>query len=547
MLSAFAAVALLSGCQMSSKNSPESSMTLMERYHSGESLIGDTTPPSQRNAVPAAENNTQEALTEKQREARKHLTRGLQLEQQEQGELAFEQYSLAARLDPGLTEARYKRGRQFLRQGMTVQALGEFTVVTEQSPAYAPGHMALGRVYFSNGLYPEAEKHILTALSHDPKLGEAFELLGILRNHDRRYHEALEAFSAALALSPRTTRIYNNMGLTLSMAGRDAEAIEAFRTAIRKGEASPRTYNNLALALCRLGRYGEAVEAFTAASDEATAWNNLGYFLFLDGQPEQAIPALRRAIELKPVFYVRAAENLKRARLAARFADAQSSGTFGSTPEAPSASEQPPLFVAPTSHSASIPARTLHSPSRAPIRPAAFTADVLQPVSTASAPLQKAVTNPNGQKVKMAKQADKNNIQPASASRAPQKTYALHHSSFRTEKHAQKVAEGLRAKGLSAFTIAVTLPSTEQWHRIAFGNYSTTAAARAARDEIRSQFPNIRELQTLRIIRVTPAPSATPPGAIHQRPAEETAPLSRQTVSVPVTMPTPRTVSAGGI
>jgi Tfp pilus assembly protein PilF len=43
------------------------------------------------------------------------------------------------------------------------------------------------------------------------------------------------------------------------------------------------------------------------------ALNNVGYFLILQGKPDEAIPYLQQAIDKKPSYYKLANENLSRA------------------------------------------------------------------------------------------------------------------------------------------------------------------------------------------------------------------------------------------
>jgi tetratricopeptide (TPR) repeat protein len=65
-----------------------------------------------------------------------------------------------------------------------------------------------------------------------------------------------------------------------------------------------------------LGRYGDALEAFRKGGGEAAAYNNIGYIYMTDGKYEEAIKTLEKAIEIRPSFYVKANENLKKAKAA---------------------------------------------------------------------------------------------------------------------------------------------------------------------------------------------------------------------------------------
>lgn len=47
--------------------------------------------------------------------------------------------------------------------------------------------------------------------------------------------------------------------------------------------------------------------------DAPEALNNVGYFLIIQGRPDEAIPYLQQAIDKKPSYYKIANENLNRA------------------------------------------------------------------------------------------------------------------------------------------------------------------------------------------------------------------------------------------
>ena len=70
------------------------------------------------------------------------------------------------------------------------------------------------------------------------------------------------------------------------------------------------------MALSKLGRYQEALEAFRKGGNEAQAYNNLGCIYLEEGKFEKAITCFEKAIKINPAFYLRASENLKKARIA---------------------------------------------------------------------------------------------------------------------------------------------------------------------------------------------------------------------------------------
>lgn len=533
--------ALAGGCTTGKDKT--ASLSLMERFHSGHSLIGEdkelTGTQEDRN------------LTKEQAEARQCLMRGLSYAAQGRQELAFEQYSRAAALDPGLTQARFRRGMVLLEKQLPAPALEEFTAVMEQDPNYAPGFAAAGKVYFMNGLYPEARKLFEKALALDASLLEAYDHLGAIHNYNKEYQNALATFRTALDKHPDAVYLFNNVGLAHSMLGQDTEAVEAFRKAIMLGAPSSKAYNNMGLALCRMGRYREALEAFRAAGGEAAAWNNLGYFFFLDGQYPRAITSFEKAIELEPTYYQRAAENLKRARLAAQFAQGTESAPArhsAADPHGDVLGPRTPGVVAP-SHGTQpdmggeqdfAPVPAVYSPVSSaaqpvhvfalqpPAQPAvqsvptrAESAAASSPAAT-SAPLREkdlqetagpgTRSGQDGRKEQAAASAADKTESPATPAAAPGNTaYALHVSSFRQHDIAEQQARLLREHGADARVQSVSLPDKGDWHRVVTGRYATLEEARHALAEYVEQNGN-RETG-VRIVRDTataaPAPRNT--------------------------------------
>jgi tetratricopeptide (TPR) repeat protein len=109
--------------------------------------------------------------------------------------------------------------------------------------------------------------------------------------------------------------LYNNLGLSYSLTGDYEEAIKTFKEALRNTTAHPKIYNNLGLVLSKVGRYQLALEAFRKGGDEAQALNNIGCIYLQRGERVKAIRAFEKAIESKPTYYIKAGENLKKAKM----------------------------------------------------------------------------------------------------------------------------------------------------------------------------------------------------------------------------------------
>ena len=68
------------------------------------------------------------------------------------------------------------------------------------------------------------------------------------------------------------------------------------------------------MALAWQGRYDASAAAITSVLGAAKANNNVGYIAMLKGDYGQAISRFKKALALSPRFYVRADQNLQRAK-----------------------------------------------------------------------------------------------------------------------------------------------------------------------------------------------------------------------------------------
>ncbi|QJB55243.1 SPOR domain-containing protein [Pseudodesulfovibrio sp. zrk46] len=364
-------------------------------------------------------------------------------------EMAFVHMNKALELEPENLDIRVKKGDLLVRKGLDEQALAEFINALEADPDHAIANGSAGAVYFRAGLYKEARLHLEKSIKLNPMLWKSHNYLGILNDKDGNYKEAADNFATAIDLNQNgdTSEIYNNLGVVHIAQKQYGLAVDAFRRALKNGGVSARTYNNLGLALTRLGRLEEALESFKYAGGESKANNNLGYVLLSDDKPDKAIPYFERAIELSPNFYVMAAENLKRARLAARFQQASNvvdNNQAGSTPN--------PLLR-----------RTFPKAEQNPGGPAASPA----PAGPPSGDIQKI------------------SLPPVSGHDIEQSvTYGLHVSSWRDHKWAFNHCEQLRKQGYTTWINQVDLKDKGIWYRVLVGKFASIRDAQQARPDV---------------------------------------------------------------
>lgn len=462
---------LLGGCAPKEIEG-DSSLSLMDRYHSGKPLM----PGDDESSVPE----------DAKAEARQHLMRGLNFLSQNKEELAFEQFSRAAALDNQLTQARFQRGLLLHRRGLQQDALTDMEAVLALEPAHAQASEVSGAIYFKAGLMDEAVEMFHQAIILNPRLTNSYAFIAAIHNYRKEHGLALQTLESALALHPDSGMLHNNMGMTLSMMQRDTEAVNHYRMAVRLGAPAQKIWNNMGLALCRLNKLDEALIAFRNAGSEASAHNNVGYYLFLQGRYSEAVIFLEKAIALEPRYYARAAENLKRAKLAARFESKPASPASG-TPIIPlqprSAIEaiQPASFSA---HSAAVAVTDIPRLSQG-ARYMGVTGNIAQTVhaeamQNASAVPARHIAADNSHSAFAI--SGRTNSDPKavvnSLPERPQKTvWSVHESSWKSVQKAEARAGQLCEQGFNARMTKAVTKSIGTWYRVVIGSHATLAEA----------------------------------------------------------------------
>lgn len=227
--------------------------------------------------------------------------------------MAFVYYDKAVKMDPLRHGVYYKRGMLLISRGLLDAASAEFDQILKTAPDYALAHEGKGRIALIRGDLDESRKQFRRALELKEDLWQAYSFLGIIADRKKEYGEAQRHYQKAISYNPRSASLFNNLGMSYAMDGHDEKALRSYQLAAELDPENRKVYRNMAVVLGKLGRYEEALEAFQLSGDEASAYNNLGYIHMVQGDYLQAVTAFRKAIELKPVFYVKAKENLDQA------------------------------------------------------------------------------------------------------------------------------------------------------------------------------------------------------------------------------------------
>ena len=235
--------------------------------------------------------------------------------------LAFLQYERSLQINPDNLRVKYKKGLTLLLGNKNTEAIEQFKYILKYDNGYALAFEGLGRAFYQEKKFSEAEINFRKAIELNPKLWRSHNFLGNIYDYQKEYEMGVIEYKFALDIKPNSGSLYNNLGVSYSLAGKYKKAISAFEKAIAVRYTKSKVYNNLGVALSNLERYSEALEAFKKGGGEARAYNNLGCIYLNHGMFKEAIRCFEKAIEIDPIFYAKANENLRRAENKQRHQD----------------------------------------------------------------------------------------------------------------------------------------------------------------------------------------------------------------------------------
>lgn len=229
--------------------------------------------------------------------------------------MSLVQYQKALQTEPESIALHTKLGLLFLSKSLNGEAKKEFSLVLTKDPQNGTAHEGIGRTLLAEGDLAGAERSFQQALLYNPKLWHSHMLLGVIYDRQKQFDAAISQYSAALVLKPGSGMLMNNLAMSHYSKGEYQKAEETLNTAVQQ-EPSTKCWNNLGLVLGKLGKYDQAFEAFKNGSDEAGAYNNIGMIYMSEGKYKDALQAFQKAFALKPQYYSKAQENIKKAEAA---------------------------------------------------------------------------------------------------------------------------------------------------------------------------------------------------------------------------------------
>ena len=151
-------------------------------------------------------------------------------------------------------------GREYLLESRYSEAISELSLAASLDPKLTEAHNLLGVAYDKKGFGDRAKESFERAVKMEED-ADTLNNLGFSLYQNGNYRAAVDRLKRAAKLSPSDERILNNLGLAYCRLGKIDEAYKAFTRA-----TGPLTGNlNTAKMLERFGREDDAIHYYEAA------------------------------------------------------------------------------------------------------------------------------------------------------------------------------------------------------------------------------------------------------------------------------------------
>ncbi|WP_057830556.1 tetratricopeptide repeat protein [Colwellia sp. TT2012] len=154
----------------------------------------------------------------------------------------------------------------------------------------------------------------LLELDQDSPLS-AYNVYAVLNDLDSQHEYAREIFKLLLTISDDLSLIHTNLGYSYYLTHHYVLAEKHYKEALNANPAFERAKLNLGLIYVRTGQYNKSIQLFKQVMTTAEAYNDIGYFLLLDGRYQEAKYFLQHAIDLSLTYYKKSHINLENVQL----------------------------------------------------------------------------------------------------------------------------------------------------------------------------------------------------------------------------------------
>ncbi|KAL3532122.1 hypothetical protein ACH5RR_005643 [Cinchona calisaya] len=189
-----------------------------------------------------------------------HIGKGICLQMQNMGRLAFESFTEAIRLDPQNSCALTHCGILYKEESRLVEAAESYQKALRADPSYKPAAECLAIVLTDLGTSlklagntQEGIQKYYEAVKIDPHYAPAYYNLGVVYSEMMQYDVALNCYEKAALERPMYAEAYCNMGVIYKNRGDLESAIACYERCLAVSPNFEIAKNNMAIALTDLG------------------------------------------------------------------------------------------------------------------------------------------------------------------------------------------------------------------------------------------------------------------------------------------------------
>ncbi|XP_050227052.1 probable UDP-N-acetylglucosamine--peptide N-acetylglucosaminyltransferase SPINDLY [Mercurialis annua] len=189
-----------------------------------------------------------------------YIGKGICLQMQNMGRLAFDSFAEAIKLDPQNACALTHCGILYKEEGRLVEAAESYQKALRADPLYKPAAECLSIVLTDlgtslklSGNTQEGIQKYYEALKIDPHYAPAYYNLGVVYSEMMQYDTALNCYEKAALERPMYAEAYCNMGVIYKNRGDLEAAIACYERCLAVSPNFEIAKNNMAIALTDLG------------------------------------------------------------------------------------------------------------------------------------------------------------------------------------------------------------------------------------------------------------------------------------------------------
>ncbi len=266
------------------------------------------------------------------------FAKAVESEQRGEDEKALYYYIQCLEFEPNNAKVLFRIARIHDKQGNNQIAIRAYEEALDNDPSLILAHQSLGVIEMKKRQYKQAQGHLQKAIHLDQQrlreLGtekdggyyvldtdspiNSYNVSGIIEDMHKNYELARVYYNLALNANPDSANILTNIGYSHYLTGDLTLAERYFRRAINVNNQSKRAWNNLGLVYARKGQYNKAIKTFKQVMTEPDAYNDLGYFVMLEGRLDEAELFFQKAIDISPKYFKKAYANLETVQMKKR-------------------------------------------------------------------------------------------------------------------------------------------------------------------------------------------------------------------------------------